>query len=149
MTNCKNLLLRSKNYTKYYYCKLNKKQITLSQCINCPLIERNTLKVYKYTIKNKSVLKEIKKPLNKVSKKREFVTKETYNSVFERDKGQCQICGSRINLHLHHICSRGKDKTNNVELCIMLCNECHLNIVHKNNKYWRPKLLDIIANKKD
>ena len=41
--------------------------------------------------------------INKVSKKRIFVTKETYQKVFERDKGKCRLCGTSLNLHLHHI----------------------------------------------
>ncbi len=70
------------------------------------------------------------KGINKISKKRITVSKETYQEVYERDKGLCQLCGSSKNLHLHHILGRGKDLTDNPNNCIMLCQRCHLEVVH-------------------
>ena len=94
--------------------------------------------------------KEIKKPkpIKKVSKKREFVTERTYNYVFKRDGGKCKLCGTTKDLHLHHINGRGKDKTNNIDNCIMLCSHCHLEVAHKNNKYYRPYLNELIRGGK-
>ena len=86
-------------------------------------------------------------PINKRSKIKEVVTADTYNAVMERDK-HCQICGKSYPLHLHHINGRGKDKTNNIDNCIMLCNYCHLEIVHKSNKKWRVILNEMIEQKK-
>lgn len=88
------------------------------------------------------------KPIKKISKKRITVTEETYNKVLKRDKGKCRLCGTNKNLHLHHINGRGKDLTNNINNCIMLCQHCHLEVVHKNQKKYRPILLQII-NKED
>ena len=50
-------------------------------------------------------------------------------------------------IELHHILGRGKELTNDINNCIMLCNNCHHNIVHKNNKYWRPKLNEYIKKR--
>ena len=55
---------------------------------------------------NKSRLKtnlKRNKPIRKVSKHKIKVSEETYQKVYERDKGVCQLCGSNQNLHLHHI----------------------------------------------
>lgn len=43
-----------------------------------------------------------KTPINKVSKKKETVTKKIYNAVLERDKC-CRLCGINKDLQLHHI----------------------------------------------
>ena len=88
------------------------------------------------------------KPIKKVSKKRKTVSKSTYAIVYEDCKGVCAICGTNQNLHLHHIEGRGKDLTDDPNNCIMLCNYCHLEVVHKNNKYWRPKLKELRQQKK-
>ncbi len=45
-------------------------------------------------------------PIPKVKSKkhkREIVTDLTYNAVYERDKGRCRLCGTYMNLQLHHI----------------------------------------------
>ena len=73
-------------------------------------------------------------------KRRETVTDKTYYAVFTRDEGKCQICGAMQELELHHINGRGKNLTNNVMNCIMLCHRCHHYIVHKNQKKYRPIL---------
>ena len=44
---------------------------------------------------------------------------------------------------------RGKNKTNNVDNCIMLCDNCHDNVVHKNQKKYRPILNEMIRNGSD
>ena len=84
------------------------------------------------------------KPIRKVSKNRIIVKKEIYQQVYERDKGKCRLCGTSLNLHLHHIDGRGKDLTNDINNCIMLCRHCHLEVVHKNQKKYRPLLKKII-----
>lgn len=79
------------------------------------------------------------KPKNK-KKRRETVKHSVYDEVYERDKGKCRLCGSTCDLQLHHINGRGKDLTNNPRNCIMLCRKCHLEVVHKNQKKYRPIL---------
>lgn len=79
----------------------------------------------------------------------ETVLEKTYKTVFERDKGRCQLCGMFLHLELHHIKGRGKNLTNNIDNCIILCHNCHHNIVHKNQKKYRPILIGIIERKKN
>jgi 5-methylcytosine-specific restriction endonuclease McrA len=82
-----------------------------------------------------------KKPIKKA--KRETVNKDTYQKVFEACKGKCVLCGTTQQLQLHHIYSRGKDLTNKVTNCVMLCMNCHLYKVHRNQHYYRPILNEI------
>ena len=132
MNKCKYITIRSKNYEKYFYCRLNKKIINYTiECIKCVKNEPR---------KNKSI--------NKVSKKKTTVTQDTYNKVMQRDNCRCRLCGTSLNLHLHHIDGRGKDLTNDINNCIMLCRHCHLEVVHKNQKKYRPILKKIIENTK-
>ena len=128
---CKNLLKRQKNYKIIFYCKEYKKYInTFDDCKNCL----------------KRVLKR-NKPIKKVSNKRIFVNKDIYNKVFERDKGQCRLCGSN-QIQLHHIIYRSEDKSkiNDIDNCIMLCFKCH-ELVHSNKHYWQPKLKEIVKER--
>lgn len=129
MNKCLYLRIRHKKGQLYYYCT-KKREIVEKMCYTGCLD-----KEYKIT-----------KPIKKVSKKRLYVSSKTYNEVFVRDKGRCRLCGSTENLHLHHILGRGKDKTDNPKNCIMLCQNCHLNIVHANNKKYRSILLEMINN---
>lgn len=115
------------------YCLYIKKEISLSLCYECANKEIKR--------KNAQYSKNI---VQKSKKRRIIVSKETYNHVIERDKYSCRLCGSMQELQLHHIDGRGKYKTNDINNCIMLCRHCHLDVVHKNNKYWRQKLKEII-----
>jgi 5-methylcytosine-specific restriction endonuclease McrA len=125
---CKYLTIRSKNYEKYFYCRLNKKIINYTiECIKCVKNEPR---------KNKGI--------NKVSKKKITVTQDTYNKVMQRDNCRCRLCGTSLNLQLHHIIYRSEDKSkiNDVNNCIMLCN-VHHRLVHSNKHYWQSKLLEM------
>lgn len=82
------------------------------------------------------------KPQNK-KKKRITVSDKTYYKVFNACKGTCVLCGSKQSLELHHVLGRGKDLTDNYRFCVMLCTNCHHNVVHKNLKKYRPILLEI------
>ena len=130
---CINLRFRKKQGKTYCYCTKKRAVIEFSCCFNCS--NREYKKVAKMVAK---------KPIKKVSKKRVTVSRKTYDEVYERCNGRCAICGTTQNLHLHHIEGRGKDKTDDPNNCIMLCQHCHLDVVHKNNKYWRVKLKEMI-----
>lgn len=135
MNNCKHLTIRSKNYEKYFYCRLDKKVVNYTnECKKCLKIEPR---------KNKSI--------NKVSKKKILVTKETYNKVIERDNYKCRLLDITCNgnLELHHIKYRSEAKNliNEPSNCIMLCNSHH-RLVHSNKHLWQPILLKIIERKK-
>jgi len=121
---CTFLRKRHKQSKIVFYCKNDRQYIkSLSDCQNC--------------LKRKF---ERNKGIRKVSAHKETVTEETYNFVFNRDNGKCRLCGTTQELHLHHIDGRGKNLTNNVNNCIMLCNHCHNDVVHKNQKKYRPIL---------
>ena len=128
MNKCKYITIRTKNYEKYFYCRLSKKIINYTtECIKCVKNEPR---------KNKGI--------NKVSKKKITVTQDTYNKVMQRDNYRCRLCGTSLNLQLHHIDGRGKDLTNDINNCIMLCRHCHLEVVHKNQKKYRPLLKKLL-----
>ena len=167
---CKNLKIRSKKGNKYIYCNLLKKEITFNSCNDCEHKEYKIVKFttnqkftinqkycansksstqlnQKYCVNSKNNIQLNQKycaKIKPISKKREFVSKETYNIVFNRCNGKCAICGSYKDLQLHHINGRGKGKTDNPNNCILLCRTCHLEKVHMNNKYWRKRLNEII-----
>ena len=133
LKNCINFRIRIKKGNKYYYCILKHSTIDFNSCLGC------INKKYKKTLKPKQ-----RTPIKKVSNKRITVSKKTYDEVYERCNGLCAICGTNQNLHLHHIDGRVKDKTNDPNNCIMLCCYCHLEVVHKNNKYLRKKLKEMV-----
>ena len=130
---CKYITIRTKNYEKYFYCRLYKKAINYTDdCSKCLKIEFR---------KNKSI--------NKVSKKRITVSKETYNKVIERDHHCCRLSDKNCDgwLELHHVKyrSEAKELINEPSNCIMLCTYHHKK-VHQNKHFWQPKLIDM--NKK-
>ena len=124
---CINLKIRSKKGQAYYYCIQKHSAIDIKECYSC------------FNKEYKKIMK-----LKPISKKRISASKKTYNEVYERCNGKCAICGTNQKLHLHHIDGRGKDKTDDPNNCIMLCCHCHLEVVHKNNKYWRTKLKEMV-----
>ena len=127
---CKYFRKRSKDLKPYFYCVKKGKQVIWGCYENC----------FKWQPREN-------KGIKKVSKKRVCVSDKTYQEVFKRDNGICQLCASPNNIQLHHIFGRGKDLTNNVDNCILLCANCHLNIVHKNQKKYRPILQKIVEGK--
>lgn len=141
------------------YCDLLNKEITFSHCRECDNKEyKNYIDRKKSGFRSKSPVKsgQINKNAQSLTKKsvkkakmhnkskKLTVTKETYNYVIERDKYCCRLCGSTNWLQLHHILYRSqrKDLINDVNNCIMLCDDCH-RLVHKNKKKWQPILLQM------
>lgn len=86
MYKCINLKIRQKNKKKYFFCYKLKKETTFNVCNNC-----------------NDFMFVTNKPIKKTSKNRITVKKEIYQQVYERDKGKCRLCGTSLNLHLHHI----------------------------------------------
>lgn len=133
---CANLLKRSKNYKTVFYCKKQKRHINISiDCESCSdfILKRN-------------------KPIKKASKKKVKVSKETYQKVYERDKGICQLKDKncQFGIELHHIIYRSEDKSkiNNPNNCILLCSYHH-KLVHSNKHYWKPILLEKVRCKNE
>ena len=142
MKYCKHLK-RRKNKP---YCNLLKKEITLSQCQGC--VNKKYRIPFKGKIENAQYnVKIAQKKKVHHTKKRITVSKETYNVVIQRDNYSCRLCGSTNWLQLHHILYRSerKDLINDIDNCIMLCENCH-RLVHSNKKYWQPILIDIKKN---
>ena len=131
MNNCKYL---SKKINGTLKCKLYKKDIIhVLVCKNCSnfILVRN-------------------KGINKVSKKKVTVSKETYNKVFERDNGKCIMlnyeCKGKIELHHVRYRSERKDLINEPNNCVCLC-AFHHQLVHSNKKKYQPMLLKMLENK--
>ena len=134
MNKCKYITIRTKNYEKYFYCRLNKKIINYTtECIKCVKNEPR---------KNKGI--------NKVSKKKITVTQDTYNKVMQRDKCKCVMlnyeCKGKIELHHVRYKSERKDLINEPNNCVCLCT-FHHKLVHSNKKKYQPILLKILENK--
>ena len=82
------------------YCKY------LSKCLNGKIKCRYYKRHISSLLECKScsnLIYKANKPIKKVSNKRITVREETYNKVMQRDKYKCRLCGTSLNLHLHHI----------------------------------------------
>ena len=128
------------------YCNIIKKEIPFSRCQECgnkeykPKDKRNS----PYENKKRTEFTKISAKMKKKSNKRITVSNEVYNIVIERDNYSCRLCGSTSWIQLHHILYRSqrKDLINNVDNCIMLCDNCH-RLVHSNKKKWQPILIEM------
>ncbi len=140
------------------YCKLLNKEIAFSLCRECSNKEYKKYTSIKKSmvasgLSNNSQMRKNTQSLEKITFKRAkmrnksnklTVTKETYNFIIERDNYSCRLCGSTNWLQLHHVLYRSqrRDLINNIDNCIMLCEECH-RLVHSNKKKWQPILIKI------
>ena len=133
MNYCINLRRRQRKGQMYLYCVRRKAEIERKDCSECNCKEFK--KVARMTSKTR---------LKSISKKRVFVSKKTYNEVYERDKGCCRLC-TKTNIELHHIYYRSerRDLIDEPSNCIMLCFECH-KLVHRNKKKYQPLLLEMV-----
>ena len=113
--NCKNLKIRSKNYKKYLYCSVLKKEILFNECTYCEN------RVYKN-------IKPIKKRTYSLSK----AEKNRY-SIIVSNLDNCVICGKkRANLHEVFYGTGKRQLSIEYGLVIPLCYQCHLKI-HRNH----------------
>lgn len=69
------------------------------------------------------------------------------NSVLERDRNKCRVCGASKHLEIHHINYRSDWRNKNWENerwnLITLCGSCHKDVVHNDKKTWVPILLGL------
>ena len=117
---CKYYTVRSKKGIKYSYCRLLKREITLSYCQEC---DNKGYKRYK-TMKSRSS-KQAKLERNRFS-------------ILTNDLDHCIVCGAKKD-HLHEIFF-GRNRTNSIKhgLVIPLCSTHHIEM-HKNKEwqdYW-------------
>ena len=127
MNSCINLRCRSKKGIKYLFCVRRKAVIERKDCEGC------LYKEYKKVAKMTS-----RKPIKAISKKRVFVSEETYNQVFKECNRRCVLCYTTNNLHYHHIYYRSerKDLIDEPSNGIMLCDKCH-RLVHSNKRKYQ------------
>ena len=136
---CLHLKLRTKKGKRYFYCSRKRAVIEITDCYSC--INKEYKKVARMA--NRTRIKP-------VSKKRITVSSKTYNEVYERCNGVCVICGTTQCLEYHHIHYRSErpdlidDPDNGIMLCGEFANNCHKGKAHKNKKYWKPILLNIV-----
>ena len=130
---CVNCKIRTKKGVKYLFCVRRKAVVEFSECKGC---------LYKEYKKVAKIAQN--KPIKAISKKRIFVSKKTYDKVYEQCDGRCVFCYTTNNLHYHHIYYRSerKDLIDDPSNGIMLCEEHH-RLVHSNKRKYQPILLDI------
>lgn len=104
---CKDLLVRSKKYNKYLYCRKYKRKITFDNCKKCVDFKLNET----YKIRNKS-----KKLVN--SERKRF-------SILTNNLEICYVCGKKKD-HIHEI-YKGANRQVSIRngFCVPLCNGCH------------------------
>ncbi len=105
---CKNLRIRSKKYERYFFCKLDNKQITLSECKSCS----------KFDFKRNKPIK------NKSTKQRKL--ENSRYSIITDDLLYCYICTKAKKQDLHEIFG-GCNRRKSIEwgLVIPVCRKCH------------------------
>lgn len=110
------------------YCKKYNKQIKLSDCKNCKLIE--------YAIKEQTKLKH-SKPMKQRTNKLAKLEKNRF-SILTNDMNHCYIC-HKSKSELHEIFA-GRNRLNSMRYgCVIpICSECHRLL--QNNAYQMQKL---------
>ena len=89
---CKHLKIRTKDYNKYFFCKVKNKSIDLEQCRICELKEYKTAKPIKGKKHNRTKATEIQKLVKEM--------------VWYRDKRRCIFCNRLVpifNANAHFI----------------------------------------------
>jgi hypothetical protein len=119
-------------------CKLSNSTITLLDCKLCTKFKQTSVSSINITPRSKSVLKRIKTPLNKISKKQLKSEKERY-SIFTKDLDHCYLCKLYSNKEvprddLHEIFNGARRQTSKkYGLVLPLCRHCHEDLELINN----------------
>lgn len=105
---CKDILVRSKEYNKYLYCRKYKRKITFENCEKCKDFR----------------LKETYKIKNKSNKLINFEQKRF--SILTNNLEVCYVCGKKKD-HIHEI-FKGANRKASIKngFCIPICLECHI-----------------------
>ena len=105
--------------------------------------------VIKYEIKEYYEKVKVKKKRNySYNRKNQYKLDKWRKFVLERDNNECQLCGCKENLHIHHI-KRYVDKEDlqtDINNGITLCSKCHEKTYNREEKY-EKLFLRIILNK--
>lgn len=113
-------------------CKLSNNTITLLDCIKCAKFKQTSVKSINITPNSKSVLKCVKMPLNKVSKKQAKSERKRY-SIFTNDLEHCYLCKLYSNKDipksdLHEIYDGARRQiSKKYGAVIPICRTCHNN----------------------
>lgn len=89
-------------------------------------------------------LKESQQPKRPPTPRPPDVPIETRAAVRERDRGRCRFCGTRTDLHSHHIAYRSEGVDHSVSNLITLCARHHA-LVHSDKGRWQPVCQTYIA----
>ncbi len=108
---CKHFTIRSKKYERYYFCRYDKKVITIDECKNC---------LNRILIKNK--------PMKKRSDKLSKIERARY-SIFTDDMSRCWKCKKtkkQIKIDPHEVYG-GSNRLRSIKngFVVPLCRDCH------------------------
>lgn len=114
MTNkCKHLTIRTKNYEKYFYCRLNKKIINYTiECVKCVKNEPR---------KNKNINKKTSKQINLEKSRYSILTDDLYHCYI------CNFQGKKILKDDLHEVYGGSNRKRSISngLVVPLCRKHH------------------------
>lgn len=130
---------KSNQYKRTYYkCKCSCGNITSVRADNlgshnnsCGCYRKYVLKLAnRTTISNFSVLETVAKRLRLY-----HIVKPLHSVILARDNHECALCGTTVNLHIHHILKQSEYRSLAAEPCnqITLCSKCHLYEAHPCN----------------
>ena len=119
------------------------------KCKHCRgLVDKDT--AYRTSMQSFCNVEHYKAYFNSKPKPTPKVTSEWTKSrkmVVKLDGGACRVCGTRDNLHVHHIRYRGQPGgTDEVDNLITLCLEHHA-LVHTDKKLYQPRLFELVKKR--
>lgn len=71
---------------------------------------------------------------------------ETRATVIALDGGRCRVCGTKQNLHVHHIHYRSEGGKDDLDNLITLCVDHH-ELIHSNKNLYQPRCLEAVAER--
>ena len=112
---CINFKVRTKRYSKFFYCQYMKEKIELENCRNCEFKQYKKVKIQQ--IKGKK----------HTQTKKTSIPKAVKLEVWERDAHKCIICGKLVpwNLANAHFIPRSAGGLGIVENIFTACQDCH------------------------
>lgn len=147
---CLNFKVRTKKYSKYFYCKIKKRKIIKQECETCKHKEFKAAK----PMKRKTIKRTSSKRTRRA--KATDIPQQVKLAVFLRDGGKCVICGNDKNVmpNAHYISRQngglGIEK-NIVTLCTEFSeNKCHRKYdfgTKEEQEYCRNKIREYLKSK--
>lgn len=119
---CKYLTIRTKNKTKYCYCRLQKEEISFSDCNCCKNREYKDYKKLQAT----KIINEYKFKKHKLTKHTE-ISPKVKRTVWERDNHKCIFCNKEVSIEYanSHYIKRSQLGLGIEENIMTNCYECH------------------------